>query len=124
MVVGEISPGIFSVGTSGRDPRWTARKGGHPTKMARSGESERSSCSSEDEDTPDRHGRIPIAILGSNQRENYGPSVIAVGRATNQAGQSSLIDPFSVNRPVPNEPVNVSWTKYTYPMFDQADTNV
>lgn len=92
--VGEIRPGIFFVGSCGRDSWRATRKGDHPPKMAGSREGERPSCVGEDQGTPNCHGRIPIAILGPNRRENYGGGFIAVGRATNAFSTNSVIDPL------------------------------
>ena len=63
---GEIRPGIFSVGSSGRDIRRATREGGHPAKVVGFGKGERASRVGEDEGTPHSHGRIPIAVPGSN----------------------------------------------------------
>lgn len=80
------------MGSRGRDFRWSTGKGSYPPKMVGSGKSERSSRVSEDKGTAHRHRRIPIAILGSNQCENYGRSVLAFGRATESSGSNSLND--------------------------------
>lgn len=80
------------MGSRGRDFRWSTGKGSYPPKMVGSGKSERSSRVSEDKGAAHRHRRIPIAILGSNQCENYGRSVLAFGRATESSGSNSLND--------------------------------
>lgn len=91
--IGEISPGIFSVGSRGRDIRRAAREGGHPPKVVGSGKGERASRVGEDKGTSHSHGRIPIAVLGSNQCQDHGRSFAVIGRATiSIASLRSLID--------------------------------
>lgn len=90
---GEIRLGIFSVGSSGRDIRRATREGGHPAKVVGSGKGERASRVGEDEGTPHSHGRIPIAVPGSNQCQDHGRSFALIGRATIPvASLRSLID--------------------------------
>lgn len=90
---GEIRPGIFSVGSSGRDIRRATREGGHPAKVVGFGKGERASRVGEDEGTPHSHGRIPIAVPGSNQCQDHGRSFALIGRATIPvASLRSLID--------------------------------
>lgn len=90
---GEIRPGIFSVGSSGRDIRRATREGGHPAKVVGFGKGERASRVGEDEGTPHSHGRIPTAVPGSNQCQDHGRSFALIGRATIPvASLRSLID--------------------------------
>lgn len=78
------------MGPGGRDVRWSTREGDHPPKVAGSGTSERSSRVSEDKGAAHCHGRVPIAVLGSNQREDHERSLVTSGRATKSFGSISL----------------------------------
>lgn len=90
---GEIRPGIFSVGSSGRDIRRATREGGHPAKVVGFGKGERASRVGEDKGTPHSHGRISTAVPGSNQCQDHGRSFALIGRATIPvASLRSLID--------------------------------
>ena len=80
------------MGPGGRDVRWRTRKGDHPPKVAGPGKSERSSRVSEDKGASHRHGRVPIAVPGSNQREDHERSLVTSGRATKSFGSASLTD--------------------------------
>lgn len=81
------------MGSRGRDIRRAAREGGHPPKVVGSGKGERASRVGEDKGTSHSHGRIPIAVLGSNQCQDHGRSFAVIGRATiSIASLRSLID--------------------------------
>lgn len=81
------------MGPRGRDIRRAARERGHPPKVAGSGKGERASRVGEDKSTSHSHGRIPIAVLGSNQCKDHGRSFAVTGRATIPiASLRSLID--------------------------------
>lgn len=109
------------MGSRGRDIRRAAGEGGHPPKVVGSGKGERASRVGEDKGTPHSHGRIPIAVLGSNQRQDHGRSLAAVGRATISTASRSLITRFDLLRsisPPPRETlvqrIGSKWTKSKY----------
>lgn len=96
------------MGSRGRDIRRAAGEGGHPPKVVGSGKGERASRVGEDKGTPHSHGRIPIAVLGSNQRQDHGRSLAAVGRATISTASRSLITRFDLLRSISPPRVKLS----------------